>query len=86
LLSVQQQDINYFEVAPNPASETISVSFPNGFNSATITFYNTLGQLILEKKVSQSFPTVVLQQLNSGVYFYKIEANSFSQSGKLIKK
>jgi subtilisin family serine protease len=86
LLSVKQQDINYFEVAPNPASETISVAFPNGFNTATITFYNTLGQLILEKTVSQSFPTIALQQLNSGVYFYKIEANSFSQSGKLIKK
>jgi serine protease AprX len=86
LLSVKQHDINYFEVAPNPANETISVSFPNGFNAATITFYNTLGQLILEKKVSQSFPTVALQQLNSGVYFYKIETNSITQSGKLIKK
>lgn len=86
LLSVQQQNISYFAVAPNPASETISVSFPNGFNAATITFYNTLGQLILEKTVSQSFPTIALQQLNSGVFFYKIEANSFSQSGKLIKK
>jgi hypothetical protein len=85
LLSVKQQEINSFEVAPNPASETISVSFPNGFNTATITFYNALGQLILEKNVSQSFPTISLLTLNSGVYFYKIEANSFSKSGKLIK-
>lgn len=86
LSSAQQHDLNYFELAPNPANDTVSVLFPNGFNTVTITFYNTLGQLIIQKNVSQSFPTVVLQQLNSGVYFYKIETNSFSQSGKLIKK
>jgi len=74
-----------FVLAPNPANDVVSVSFPNGFNSASITFYNTLGQLIVAENISPSFSSISLQALNSGVYFYKIETNSFSQSGKIIK-
>ena len=86
LLKNQETVINDFEVAPNPATDSVSFSFPKGFDMASISFYNTLGQLIIEKKVSNSFPTLSLQQLNSGVYFYKIEANSFFQSGKIVKE
>lgn len=85
LLSLQANTKTSFTIAPNPANDIVSISFPNGFNNATITFYNALGQLIVAKNVSQSFPNLSLQPLSSGVYFYKIEANSYSQSGKLIK-
>ncbi len=86
VLSLQVNNNTNFVIAPNPVNDSVSVSFPNGFNTATITFYNALGQLILDKNVSQSFSTISLQSLSSGVYFYKIETNSFSQSGKIIKK
>lgn len=86
LLSLQVNTNVSFTIAPNPTNDIVSISFPNGFNNATITFYNALGQLVATKKVSQSFPNLSLLSLSSGVYFYKIEANSFTQSGKLIKK
>lgn len=85
LLSLQANENTCFTIAPNPANDIVSISFPNGFNNATITFFNALGQLIIEKNVSQSFPNLSLQPLSSGIYFYNIEANSYSQSGKLIK-
>ena len=71
---------------PNQATDKFSDSIPNDFNDINITFYNALGQLIMEKKMGTSSPTISLQTLNPGVYFYKIESNSFSQSGKIIKQ
>jgi subtilisin family serine protease len=85
LLSLQVNSNSSFLVVPNPVNDIISVSFPKSFTTATITFYNALGQLVVEKTISSSFSNVSLQSLSSGVYFYKIETNSFSQSGKLIK-
>jgi len=86
LLKNQQNEWNDFKIVPNPANDIVSVSFPNDFEDVTITFYNALGQLIMEKKLGPSSPTISLQTLSSGVYFYKIDNNSFSQSGKIIKQ
>jgi hypothetical protein len=41
---------------------------------------------LLDKIISTSVTNVSLETLNSGVYFYKIESNSFTQSGKIIKE
>jgi hypothetical protein len=64
----------------------VSISFPDNFSNATVTFYNTLGQILINKTISSSVSNVSLEALNSGVYFYKIESNSFIQSGKIIKE
>jgi hypothetical protein len=85
-LSVNQNESNSFVVYPNPTSNTVSISFPNNYTTAIVYFYNTLGQILIEKTISTSVSNVSLETLNSGVYFYKIESNSFTQSGKIIKK
>lgn len=85
LLSVNENTRAHFVVAPNPVYDSVSLSFPNEFDQASISFYNTLGQLVLEQKVTTSHATISLSALNSGVYYYKIESNSLSQSGKIIK-
>lgn len=85
LLSVNAASKDYFTMAPNPANDTIFISFPNGFETSTIQFYNALGQLVLERPITQS-ESLSVQSLESGVYFYKIKSDSHKQSGKLIKK
>lgn len=85
-LSINQNEINSFVLFPNPTSNSVSISFPNNYNTATVYFYNTLGQILIEKTISTSVSNVSLETLNSGVYFYKIESNSFTQSGKIIKE
>lgn len=85
-LSINQNKTNSFVIFPNPTSNTVSISFPNNYTNATVYFYNTLGQILIEKTISTSFSNVSLEALNSGVYFYKIESNSFTQSGKIIKE
>ena len=85
LLSVNSSSKNAFVVYPNPTSSQFTISFPNGLENAEVTIYNTLGQVLFQKNVSQSSATVSLEGLNSGIYLYNIANTSFSQSGKIIK-
>jgi serine protease AprX len=85
LLSVEDNSAGRFLVYPNPVHDTLFISFPNGFQQAKLTFYNALGQSVFEKSITDSEASVSLEHLNSGIYFYKIENNSFVQSGKIIK-
>ena len=74
-----------FAVYPNPAHSQVSIAFPNGFEFANVTFYNILGQRVLEQPVFNSNPVIFLDALNSGIYLYKIQTNTISQSGKMVK-
>ena len=85
-LSVTAFSKSDFLVYPNPTSDSISVTLPSGFDAKTLTIFNVFGQKVLEKKISNQSPTISLKLLNSGTYFYKIESNDFSKSGKIIKQ
>lgn len=85
-LSVSSFSKNDFLVYPNPTNDSISITSPEGFDVKTIAIYNVLGQKVLEKNISSKSPTISLKSLNSGMYFYKIESNDFSKSGKIIKQ
>lgn len=74
-----------FQLFPNPVKNTVSFVFPNGFEIAEIYIYSTLGQKIKESEISIATPSISLEELNSGIYVYKIESTTFSQSGKIIK-
>jgi hypothetical protein len=83
-LSVSDNTIGRFLVYPNPVKDMISVSFPNGFETATVSLYNNLGQMILEKEITNNQP-LSMETLASGMYYYKIKSNTLEQSGKIIK-
>ncbi|WP_284651762.1 S8 family serine peptidase [Flavobacterium terrisoli] len=83
-LSINDSSMGRFLVYPNPAAAIISVSFPNGFEEAHFSLYNNLGQMVLEKGIVSN-QAIALENLTSGMYFYKIESNSLVQSGKIIK-
>lgn len=85
-LSFDSFSKNDFSLYPNPTTDSISVTLPKESNVKTIAIYNVLGQLVLENSISSQSPTVSLKSLNSGIYFYRIEADGFSKSGKIIKQ
>jgi serine protease AprX len=74
-----------FTIAPNPANNEIEIAFPNEFNNANITFFNALGQNVLQSEISINNNKIDVTNLSSGIYFYKINENEYSQTGKLIK-
>ncbi|HMK06084.1 MAG TPA: S8 family serine peptidase, partial [Flavobacterium sp.] len=87
LLATQQfSNGTSFIVYPNPAAAKTNVAFPNGIQDAQISFYNTLGQIVGKQNISGQNTVVSLESLHSGVYLYKIESGTFSQSGKMIIK
>ncbi|MEW5677320.1 S8 family serine peptidase [Flavobacterium enshiense] len=84
-LTTSEFDKNGFVVYPNPASNQISIRFTETISDVSIAFYNSLGQQVLQKSV-QNNQVVSLDNLNSGVYIYKITSNNISTSGRLIKR
>lgn len=84
-LSLNQNAIGRFLVYPNPVSNELFISFPPNFSEAKICLYNTLGQFIFEKSIQNTSALLSLQNINSGIYFYTIKSNSFTQTGKIIK-
>jgi len=85
-LSVTDFSKTDFAVYPNPTYDSISFTLPNDSGIKKIAIYTILGQKVLEKNISTPDETISLKSLNTGVYFYKIESNDFSKSGKIIKQ
>ena len=85
-LQVQQFNEGQFVVFPNPTKDAVIVAFPNGFENANISFYNALGQLVLERNLTSQNSKVELNEMNSGMYLYKIQSKTFTQSGKISKQ
>jgi hypothetical protein len=75
-----------FNIYPNPVTDFITIQFPYSIENASISVYNSLGQNVLENKLSNNNSKISLEELESGVYIYKIEANNFSKTGKISKK
>ena len=73
-------------VFPNPASDSISVVLPKGFNKAKVILYTISGQKVLEETLPQPSSVIYLKALEKGIYLYKIEFNSTVKTGKLVKQ
>ena len=76
-----------YNIFPNPASEYVCISSSNDAN-ATVTFTNIAGQTV--KVVNTNLTTgnnsIVINDLNSGVYFCTVTANGFSHTSKVVVK
>ncbi len=84
-LSIGDSSKAKFLVYPNPAKNNLFISFPNEYQDAKVTLYTTLGQNVFEKSITKTETSISLDNLKSGIYYYKIESNSFIQFGKIIK-
>lgn len=75
-----------FALYPNPVKETISLMFPDTAAVGTITVFNSLGQLVVQRGVSVSEPSFSAEALTPGLYTYRVEAGQQTLTGKLIKQ
>ena len=85
LLLVNSTTSHNFIVYPNPANHYLAISFPNTFTKAKFSLFNSLGQLVSASESLVSNVSISLENLNSGLYFYKIESGSYTQSGKIVR-
>ena len=74
-----------FVLYPNPTDSKVTIQFPNDFQKAEILLYNNLGQQVLNTQIENSNSSFSVENLTSGIYFYKITSANKSQTGKLVK-
>ncbi len=79
-------DKNVLQLFPNPVNDKLNISFSDGYENVFITIFNTLGQQIIKENISKTTTQLSLESLKAGIYLYKIEGNSISQTGRIIKK
>lgn len=85
-LSLNEFNGANFTLFPNPTADFLTVSFPTSFDKGKVIIYSFSGQKIFESNLTRQSNSISLQSLNSGIYIYKIESNSFSKTGKIIKQ
>ncbi|GGB68070.1 peptidase S8 [Flavobacterium suaedae] len=74
-------------IYPNPANSVIKIyNTIQSDKTATITLYNSLGQLVLEEIISSNKQTVTVDNLSNGMYNYTITSGEYLYTGKLIKQ
>lgn len=85
-LGISEATLANFKLYPNPSSSVVNLEFQQGSEKAEIMLFNNLGQKIYNKNLERSNNTFSIENLTSGIYFYKIISGTTSQTGKLIKK
>jgi serine protease AprX len=75
-----------YTMYPNPVRESLSIKANALPEHAEIFFFNAIGQKVSEQNLNAELSEINMQQLPHGVYFYKITANNFSASGKILKQ
>lgn len=73
---------NAITVAPNPASNFVSIQTPSSLNVESVSIYNHLGQLVATKN-SANFS---ITELSTGVLFLEIKTSEGTFHKKMIKK
>ena len=75
-------------VYPNPVREVLNIDMSANElpQSATITLYNKIGQLLKQIPIKKGITSINTNDLNNGIYLYKISDNSnyMLKSGKIM--
>ena len=82
---IKPASVNVF---PNPFTNEINIKTENILGDATVQIFNATGQLMFSQKNNftlQPLFSVLLPKAASGLYFYRIENEKSSLTGKIIK-
>jgi hypothetical protein len=77
---------NEVTIYPNPVSSVLNIDNKSNESVAAISIYNLNGALVNEVKSSTSLQSISVADLQSGIYFVKIQLNSKVVNYKFIKK
>jgi hypothetical protein len=82
---IEENSNNTFVVYPNPANETINVTFSNLSDNGTVQLFTAEGKVIESKDISNSMTaTFDVVNLTSGVYYVVITSDNGRVSQKVI--
>jgi len=83
VLGVEDSSVSAFSIYPNPATNTLSINFPETTTSTVlVVVYDVSGKKIIETNIDIKHRTINVQSLQSGVYFFEIT----SEENKIVKR
>ena len=80
------QENKEFMISPNPASSTINVYLPKGFENAKLSVFDVLGKEIYHVELNSLHSTINITKWNSGVYLVRIATDTDSQTKRFVKQ
>jgi len=85
--SINENELNAFNISPNPNNGTFNIAFTNmSGDQKEIEIFNQVGQLIFTTKSSEDHLTINLDTINSGVYFVQVKSNETFSFKRFIVK
>lgn len=81
--SITETETDKVSIYPNPAQNVLNVT-ANGYNKMEI--INFLGQVVINENVSNTNFEVNVSNLNSGVYFVRLQGENGTITKKFVKK
>jgi uncharacterized protein (DUF2249 family) len=85
VLGIEQNEIEYGFIYPNPVSDLLNVRVP--ISNGSLVICNVTGQPVKTFEILQGENTYCLRELPKGLYFYSILKNNHTvKNGKLIKE
>ena len=83
--SVEQINRNISKIYPNPVKSLLSFSFSENVDNVTFELFDIQGRKIMTKVIKND-DQVNMQELNDGIYFYRLINANKIQTGKLVKE
>jgi hypothetical protein len=80
LVGMGEVDASRFQIFPNPASDLVTVKSP--VEISTIRILNNSGQLVMDLKVNAADHQIDVSQLESGIYYIRLE----TVEGQILQK
>ncbi len=75
-----------FIISPNPATSTINLYLPKGFENAKLSVFDVLGKEIYKIELNSLNSTINITKWNSGVYLVRISTETESQTKRFVKQ
>jgi len=81
---VKENEKVRLNIVPNPASNEITISSENNFNSIEVV--NFLGQTVISESVYNNSVLINVSNLNKGLYLVRITSENGTSVGKFVKE
>lgn len=73
-----------FKIYPNPVEAELTIKFPSSIDFASVSVFNTLGELVFQSNMNQWNSQINTSEWNAGIYLLTIRTSYFSETKRLI--